>query len=274
MNYRTRCLWRMTAWAFVVAGGLCVALFSRIGHTEELKACALSSNHGDLAFPVEKVESNWTCRLQEVIDHSIVSNTVGPIQTALSPSLYDYLLDRPPLAAGLIKRLKLGLYQSEARGPGRFWGDDGEGTKGLVQLVYQDTTSRIYYLEGSHDSRFLPHLTGQAVVLLRMSPAKDSSGVESMDSTIVSYTKLDNQFFSGVASLLRLLVRGIVDGKLRKAMETVNRLGLVMQQNPERVLSEASAPPAFAEHDVMFLKGAFGEQQPIGGGGRGNALLP
>ncbi|MDH5640426.1 MAG: hypothetical protein OEY28_03965 [Nitrospira sp.] len=274
MNNRAGFPWRVMVGALVVAVGLHGAFLPRLGHTEELKACALWRNHGDLTFPVEKVEYNWTCRLQEVIDGSIVSNRVGPIQVALSESLYRYLLDHPPLAAGLITRLDLGLYQSESRGPNRFWGDDGEGTKGIVQLVYQDATSRIYYLEGSHDSRFLPHLTGTAVVFLRMSARKDAGGAESMDSTIVSYTNLDNRFFSGVASLLQPLVQGIVDGKLRKAMGTVNRLGMVMRQHPQRVLSEATAPPAFTDGDVAFLQAAIGEQRNAGDAGRRDMPLP
>jgi hypothetical protein len=209
-----------------------------------------------------------------VIENSTVSNTVGPIQAALTESLYRYLLDRPPLATGLIRRLDLGLYESEARGADRFWGDDGEGTKGIVQLVYQDETSRIYYLEGTHDSRLLPHLTGKAVVFLRMSAAQDVNGVEFMDSNVVSYTTLDNRFFSGVASLLQPLVRRIIDGKLRKAMETVNRLGLVMRQHPDRVLSEATTSPAFPDSDVAFLKKASAKQQNAGNAVRGNTSLP
>ena len=157
------------------------------------------------------------------------------------------MLDRPPLAAALINRLDLGLYKSEARGPGRFWGDDGEGTEGIVQLVYQNRTSRIYYLEGSHDSRLLPNITGKAVVFLRMDQVKDADGIEAMDSTMVSYTKLDNRLLSGVVSLLRPLIGGTVKRKLSKGVETVNRLSILMRQHPDRVLFEAMDPPAFPD---------------------------
>lgn len=263
--------WRTMAGALVIAIGLDWGLHPRSGQSEN---CALSPLHGRLAFPVERVESDWACRLQSVVGRYTIVNTVGPIRAALSESLYEYLLDHPPLAAGLIKRLDLGLYQSEYRGPDRFWGDDGEGAKGIVQLVYKDSTSRIYYLEGSYDSWLLPHLTGQAVVFLRMSVVKGSSGIELMDSTMVAYTKLDNRFLSGLASLLRPLVEGMVTAKLRKGVETVDRLGLVMRQNPERVLSEATALPVFADDDVAFLKEALARQHNVGNAGPGNISLP
>jgi hypothetical protein len=259
------------AGALIVAMGLELVLDARLGQSE---TCTVSPQHAGMVFPVERVDGEWACRLQSIIGNSTTVSAVGPIRAALSESMYVYLLDRPPLAAGLINRLDLGLYESEARGPDRFWGTDGEGTEGMVQVVYKDRTSRIYYLEGSHASRLLPHVTGKAVVFLRMSVVKDSGGVEAIDSTLVSYAKLDNRILAELVSLLRPLIGGVVTGKLRKGVETVNRLGLVMQQHPKRVLFEAIAPPAFPDSDIAFLKEALGSRQNSGNASHRNTPLP
>jgi len=221
-------------------------------------SCTISSTHAGLVFPVEKVDRAWLCRLQSITDDATTVSTVGPIRVALSESMYRYLLERPPLAATLIHRLGFGVYSSEFRGPGRFWGDDGGGTKGLVDLVYEDARSRIYFLEGTHKSRLLPHITGKAVLFLRMEVVRDRDNREAIDSTVVAYTKLDNRFLSGVVSLLRPLIGGTAGGKLKKGVETVNRLGMAMRQSPERVLSKAIAPPAVPDVDVVFLREALG----------------
>jgi hypothetical protein len=240
--------------AFAVVAGLGVFLHASLGQSE---TCVLSPHHAGVIFPIEKVDPDWTCRLQAIVGNYTTAGKVGPIRTGLPESLYRNLLDRPPLAAALINRLDLGLYKSEARGPGRFWGHDGEGTEGIVQLIYQDRTSRIYYLEGSHDSRLLPHITGKAVVFLRMNSVKDANGMEAVDSTMVSYTKLDNRILSGLVSLLRPLIGGTVTRKLGKGVETVNRLSHLMRQHPDRVLFEAMDPPALPDEDVAFLKHAL-----------------
>ncbi len=178
------------------------------------EACPVSSLHAEVSFSIEKVDPDWACRLQEIIGHYTITTKVGPLRTGLSESLYRDLLDRPPLAAALINRLDLGLYKSEMRGPGRFWGNDGEGTEGIVQLVYESRTARIYYLEGSHESRLLPNITGKAVVFLKMDQVKDADGMEAMDSTMVSYARLDNRLLSGVVTLLRPFIGGTVKRKL------------------------------------------------------------
>jgi hypothetical protein len=221
------------------------------------ETCVLSSQHAGETFPVERIDPAWACRLQTIIDHHTTLNKVGPIRAALPESMYLYLLDRPPLAAALLNRLDLGPYKSDVRGPGTFWGDDGEGTKGIVQLVYKDQSSRIYYLEGTHHSRVLPNITGKAVVFLRMHPVRDADNIEAMDSTMVSYTRLDNRILSGLVSLLHPLIGGTVSRKLGKGVETVHRLGLMMRQQPDRVLLKAMDQPALPDEDLRYLQQAL-----------------
>ena len=247
--------WKIMVGVLFVALGLESVVCTRPGWSED---CTLTPHHGGMVFPVEKIKRDWVCRLQSIIDDATTTNIVGPTRVALSESLYRYLLDRPPLAATLIHRLGFGLYSSEFRGPGRFWGDDGEGTKGVVELVYEDASSRIYVLEGTHKGRLLPHISGKAVVFLSMNVVRDQVSREMMDSTLVAYTKLDNRFLSGLVSLLRPLIGGIAGGKLKKGVETVNRLGMAMRQNPELVLSKAIAPPAVPDVDVAFLRETLG----------------
>lgn len=251
---------RHVASIFAVVLGAGIVLSAGHGQSE---SCSLSAVHAGLAFPVQRVDPSWTCRLQAIIQDHTTESRVGPVRAALSESMYRHLLDHPPFTAALMRRLKLGLYQSEGRGPGRFWGDDGEGTKGIVELVYEDATSRIYYLEGSHESRLLPHVTGKAVVFLRADAVSNANREEMMDSTLVAYTRLDNRFLSGLVSLLHPLVTRIVKSRLQKGVETVNRLGLAMRRDPQRVLVAAMDPPPLQEHHVAFLKTALIPLQDI-----------
>jgi hypothetical protein len=237
-------------------------------------SCAIDPEHAGLSFPVQQLSEDWACRIKFVIDHYTTANRVGPLNTAMDESMYRYLLDHPPFAAALINRLDLAEYKAEARGPGMWWGNDGEGTEGIVQLVYHDRTSRVYYLEGTHRSRLLPNLSGKAVVFLRMGAVKDPNGLESMQNTMVAYTMLDNRVLSGLATLLRPLVGATVSRKLAKGVSVVNRLGLEMRQRPDRVLFEATDPPALSDDDVTFLRQALDARVLPPVGGRQGRSLP
>lgn len=237
--------------------GLAWLLISSWPEPAQAESCHLAPQHAGITFPVDRIDPAWACRLQPIIDDFTTANKVGPIRTPLPAPVYVYLLDRPPMAAALINRLELGLYKAETRGPGRYWGDDGEGTVGLVELVYQDPHHRLYYLEGAHHSTLLPHLTGKAVVMLSMAPVKDAAGREAVETTFVSYTRLDNRVLAGLVSLLRPLVGRTVSRKLMKGVEAVNQLGLEMRRHSDRVLFEAMDPPPLPPEDVAFLKQAL-----------------
>lgn len=251
-----------------------VALAAGLAFEMTAAACELPAQHAGLTFPVERIEETWRCRLQPIIANYTTANTVGPVNIQLSESLYRYLLDRPPTAAALINRLDLGLYRAETRGVSRVWGDDGEGTSGLVHLVYQDADSRVYFLEGTHESRLLPHVTGKAVVLVRMRSRASAGRSEAVETTLVSYTRLDNRVLSGLISLLRPLVGGLVTRKLMKGVDTINRLGDVMRREPQRVLFEAADPPALPDEDVAFLRRALSGNGPTSAQSRHSSATP
>ena len=247
--------WLCVRWpgslSLIVVVGLSVTIYSCPAQSG---TCVLPSRHAGVTFPVEQIEASRACRLEPIISRYTTANKLGPLRTPLPEAVYLYLLDHPPMAAALVNRLGIARYESEKRGPDRYWGSDGEGTEGIVELVYQDRTSRVYYLEGSHDSRFLPRITGKAVVLLRMNQVRDSNGVEAMDSTLVSYTRLDNRFLAGIVSLVRPFAGSAVTRKLTKGVDTVKRLSLVMRQEPDRVLSEATKSPGLSPDELAFLK--------------------
>jgi hypothetical protein len=240
--------------ALVMMVGLVVLLPA--GRAES-DSCVLPSRHAGVAFPLDQVEAAWACRLQPIVSRYTTANKIGPMRTPLPESVYLYLLDHPVMAAGLVNRLDFGLYKAEPRWPNGFWVTDGEGTEGVVHPVYQDRTTRIYYVEGSHDGRLLPQVTGKAVVLLSLHPVKDSHGIESIDSTMVAYLRLDNRFLSGILSLLRPLIGNVVNRQVVKAFDAASRLGYAMREHPEQVLFEATDPPALPDDEVAFLKEAI-----------------
>ena len=239
--------------SLLVLIGLSAALGPGLALSE---TCVLASQHQGVAIPVDQIGTHWACPLQSIVSDYSTVNQVGPIPVRLSEPVYRYLLDRPPMAAALINRLGLSPYKSEARGPGRFWCNDGEGTEGIIELVYHDSTNRIYYVEGTHTSILLPDITGKAVVFIRMIPVQDGEGNDRIETTLVAYAKLDNRLLAGLVSLIRPLVSNTVARKLTKGVNVVNRLGQEMREHPDRVLLEATNTPPLPHEEVAFLKQA------------------
>ncbi len=223
----------------------------------ESDRCSLPSQHVGLVFALDQVDAAWTCQLEPIMAHYTTANKVGPIRTPLPEQVYLYLLEHPVMAAALVNRLDLGLYKAELRGSEKFWATDGEGTEGLVHPLYQDRSTRIYYIEGTHDGRFLPRVSGKALVLFKLQPVKDRQGIESMDNTMVAYLRLDNRLYSGLLSMLRPLIGNVVTRQVVKAFDAARRLAWAMHDHPDHVMFEATDPPGLPDEQVAFLKDAL-----------------
>jgi hypothetical protein len=254
MNRSSSTLGRACSIALILNVGP-AALFS--DSRADSNGCALPSQHAGVSFPLDHVDDAWSCRLEPIVSHYTTATKIGPMRTPLPQGMLLHFLDHPGMAAALVNRLDFGLYKAEPRGPQEFWATDGEGTEGIIHPLYQDGATRMYFAQGSHDGRLLPRVTGKALVLLRVQPVTDSRGIESTDSTLVAYLRLDNRFLSGLLSLLRPLIGNVVNRQLLKAFDAARLLGGAMREHPEQVLFEATDPPSLSDEDVAFLKQAI-----------------
>ena len=216
--------------------------------------CLLASQHEGLTFPVGRINTGWSCRLQQIIEDYTTVGRVGPVRTQLSEVMYADLLNHPATIAAMVNRLGIGPYRAEMRGPDEFWVNDGDGMEGIVHLLYQDRRVRIYYLEGFHDSAVFPRVHAKAVVLVAVETVKEPQAIPSVDTMLVTYTRLENRFLAGLVSAIRPLVGNAVTRKLLRGFDAANRLANVMVEHPDWVLREAVAPPALGTEELAFLK--------------------
>ena len=202
--------------------------------------CRIASDQGGMRIPVERLDAESRCLISPIVgEHTTVGN-VGPVQTPIPPDLFGFFLDKPIVLAALVDRLKLGNYRFVEKGQRRYWVDDGDGTQGLLTLVYRDEWARIYHLDGYHEGTVMPKMKPKAVVFLRLQPAQAQDGRPAVQSNLVAYTQLNDSFLSALVRLLSPLVGESVTRKLTRAIDVTVELGTLIAQDPERVAREAA----------------------------------
>ncbi len=217
--------------------------------------CAIPAEQDGILFPVDKMDSTARCRISAVVNGYTTTGMVGPVQTPVTPQLYEYLLDRPPLIASLTERLGLGAYQFTAREPNQYWVNDGEGTQGLLKLVYQDPSHRIYHIDGYHEGQVFPMVRAKAAVFMHIAPATTPDGYPAVQTSIRAYTHLDDGLLAGLVRILRPLAGEAVTRKLSRGFEVTNQLGAAIAQDRDRVARQASMIPWLNPNDLHSLIG-------------------
>ncbi|TKB75820.1 MAG: hypothetical protein E8D45_07255 [Nitrospira sp.] len=259
MIHRPRCrrVPRVRLW-----GAGCVVLTVLLSPHAYADTCPVAEEHGGLRFPVEKLSAGARCAISEIVEDATTKGVTGPIVTPNTPPLYEFLLDRPPMSAGLVTRLELGQYECSAKGDTQFWVNDHDGTQGLFTLLYQDVSTRIYAIDGFHEGRIVPRVKANAVVFLRFTEARTAEGTPAVESTLITYTKLNDPLLAFLVRLLRPLITGTVTRKLAKGFEVINQLGAVATRDPERFLNEVAASGPNGQADVHALRPLLAQASP------------
>jgi hypothetical protein len=217
--------------------------------------CTVADEQGGIIFPVSKLDISTRCQIGAVVSGYTTAGLIGPVQTPVTPQLYEYLLDRPPLIAALIERLGLGAYQFTARGTNQFWVNDGDGTQGLLTLVYQDPTHRIYHIDGYHEGQLFPLVRAKAIVFMMILPVITMEGLPAVQTSLMTYTHLDASLLAGLVRVLRPLVGDAVTRKLSRGFEVTNQLGTAIAQDREQVAQQASFIPWLSPTERQTLIG-------------------
>lgn len=211
--------------------------------------CTVAAEQGHLTLPVDRLDSVSRCLVSSVTDSPTTSGLIGPVRTQVPQHLYEYLLDHPPLIAALVRKLGLGDYQFTNRGPNQFWGNDGDGTQGLLSLLQREGTTRIYHIDGYHEGQVFPMVRVKAVVFLKMAQTASPDGRPAVDTVLIAHTKLNDPVLSGLVWILRPLVGDAVTRKLARGFDVTNQLGAAIAQNPDRIIRELPTLPSIAPQE-------------------------
>lgn len=231
---------------------LCL-LLSGTAHGAATEECSLAFEHGHMSFPVDQLTSESRCLLAEVIDHPSASGVIGPDRTPIGLELYAYLLDHPAVTAMLMQRMGMGSFQLTPQGPNRYWVNDGDGAEGLLELVFRDARTRIYFIDGRHRSALFPTMKAKTAVFLRMMDAAAAPGRSTVQTTLASYTKFEEGMLARLLHLFQPLVTRAVNRTLTKEFSMTHRLGLLIAEQPQRVLREAAGLSEATPEDRQSL---------------------
>jgi hypothetical protein len=193
------------------------------------------------------MELDARCLVGQVVNRPTTVGTIGPLQTPVSQDLYEYLLDRPVVTAALVERFGMGSYRFTARGPGRFWVEDGDGTEGLITLLHHDGGFRVYHVEGEHHGHIFTSVHATAAVFMKIEPAPGPG----VSTSLISFARLHGRFLAGLVWLLKPLLEDAITRKLTRGFEVTYLLGQRIAQEPGAILEAVPSLPFESQQEAQ-----------------------
>jgi hypothetical protein len=207
-----------------------------------------------LGVPVARLDDEARGRAEAVLGTSLFAQRVTGLRGRSREPVFRFLLDHPDFAAAVARALRLGRYHVEARDDG-FWGDDSRGARGMIRVLYADEGRRLYHLEGMYETRGLPTIQGQMLVMIEFQHEDDPAGGTRVEASVTGHMRLDTPFMGAVAQLATTLARPTVERaverKVRRFFATVARASRWAHDQPEEFWAALEGHPEIPQDATL-----------------------
>jgi hypothetical protein len=193
--------------------------------------------------------AEYAAAIKSTISGYTVHAVLGPSETPLPLEASNFLLDHPDMSAFIVNHHKIAPYRIEMLGPRRSFADDGEGTRGIVNLIEENDHHRLYYGEGVHRSRLFPDIRATAVISMDLGAAVGPDSRRWTVTTFHVWVRMNNRFVSGLVKTLRPFLQGAVVGKFSKAFFVADSVGRLMARDPDAVTEDVRVFPSLSVED-------------------------
>jgi hypothetical protein len=221
-----------------------------------------------LGMPWARLDDHARSQAEGVLASSLFSHRVSGLHAPSREPVFLFLLDHPDFAAAVARALRLGKYHVEARDDG-YWGDDSRGARGMIRLLYADPGRRLYHLTGTYDTRALPTLRGQMLVLIEFQHEPDPSGGTQVETSVTGHVRLDTPLVGAIAqiatTLARPAVEQAVERKVRRFFGTVARVSRWAHDEPEQFWAALEGHPEIPADAtlVAFHQILLADRRPV-----------
>jgi hypothetical protein len=213
-------------------------------------------------IPWGELSSHWQQKLAEVLERVHLRAELKKPRVKSTVSVYDFLLDRLPLTAALVRELNLASYLITQKAPGVFMVDDQAGIKVIVHQVWKGHGKRIYYTTGKYVAPIIPTVRGRGVII-QLYRQRDGY----MDNRALLFFSIDSKFYQALTALFKPIVRSVMLEKSTLFIIAATEIAERICRNPERVYRLLKKIKGVTGQDVRDFENVM---RKLGGASRRN----
>jgi hypothetical protein len=126
-------------------------------------------------------------------------------------------VDTPEVTAAAARFRKIHSYEVRVLDDDLYWGDDGEGARGLARVLRREPRRRIFLSQGEQTSRVLGTISASALTILDLE-LQDGR----VTPRLTAYVSIDNRTAATLARLFVPMLGFIADRKLGEGLRVTS----------------------------------------------------
>jgi len=204
---------------------------------------------------------------REIIAQPTLRRQIPRIRFSGDRRTYEFLVNHPPLATQLARRLHppLERYTVTQVGEGVYTIEDRGALRGEARLIAATGDQRIYRFQGEFRSLAnLLRFTGRMVLILHYREVREGSRT-SMESDPEFYLRIDHRFFHLVTKFLSPLITSLIDRRVNMIVEATSKLFDQVHTDPDGFYRQIATWPEVQPADLEAFRQAFLSKEAAAG---------
>lgn len=188
------------------------------------------------SVPWDQLDERSTDQVHRVLDDVAIYRRLATQSIECDYGLYRHLVENPDLIVRMWEALGISSVALERQANGTFLANDGEGTRGRVEVLYASPEMHVVYAAGKYEGpMFHRPVRGQSVLILRSHYFPDSPESQRIQCQLDVFVRLEHAGVEMLAKTFQPLVGRVADHNFKETTAFMASLSYTAAVNPPKV---------------------------------------
>jgi len=211
-------------------------LLSRVKITQEGSSSRSDREEAIRQIPFQKLTAEQQREVRSIITSTDLFRRLPTMQFEVEPRVYRYFVHHPDVVVSMWRALNVSKYQMKQTGARDYEADSGDGTLGVLEVLYRDENHQLVLCHGEMTSPILKRkIRSKAILHLVNVYSTDRNGRPFVTHRVDMFVTFPNQGFGAAAKLTKPFSSVIIDRNFREVSLFVQMMSLAMMHQPDWV---------------------------------------
>jgi hypothetical protein len=185
------------------------------------------------ALPLNKMTPENRRRAEELVRSAGVFRRLPTVAFQVEPDVYAYFVNYPDVAVSIWRALDISKFHMWQTGRDAYEADAGDGSVGIIDVLYRGADQNVIYCEGMYKSPFLAKpIKAHALLHLQTTFSRQADGTPAVSHRADMFVSFPSQPVQTVAKILSPVTFVIVDRNFREISLFVHMMSVSMARQP------------------------------------------
>jgi hypothetical protein len=185
------------------------------------------------ALPLDKMSDDHRRRITQIVNGTSIYRELPTLQFDIDHRVYRFFMDHPEVAVSIWQVMKISEFKMRETQPDVFETDDGEGTRGQIEVAVRKPDEVVVICDGTYKSSLLPtSIKASGVLHVKVELGERPDGTTFVTHRARLFVYFPSQTVETVARLMSPVSNAIIDQNFREVSLFLYMMSTAMSRQP------------------------------------------